>query len=413
MAELTHALTVDEERRLVNSTSWTSFTGQNIQASALEGNTEYLLMASALIMGSDVDRNDFYFRLHDGALIGDSDARLEPRDTSSLKGEMYFWMDRYTTAGTPTQINFQSRTDATSTTQRSISMYMLAIKLADLEDGVDFIDGESLTNLTGLDNTGWTGGGFTIDVGDGVSDWLVFGYCRALSDSSGTQLRMRLTDDGVQVGEAFHLEVEDPVEVRQWGFMWALEGIPSSTLELEFQTNSGTVGLVDIDRNMLFALRLNVFQDYLIDDDTTDVEITAIDTDFGNISVSHTTHTGGASRDWAVFGSAVIGTGDAAKTIRHHIKDGATRLVGDSTEITDGLMQDIAGASDQMPNLRYGEYASVAHNASLTANIKNQENNDVSPTPDILDAHIGWFTWELKGPHLPYLSKRYNTLLRM
>jgi len=414
MAELGHAIGFEEWRRLVDSNSWTDFSFCYIDETDLEANTEYMVIVSALIMGNDPARNDFHFRMEEdgtGTAIGDSEARLEPRDSSSLKGEMYFWMDRYTTPSTPARLRMQGRTDGTSAVQRCISFYGVAIKLDDL-DARDYEDAENLTNLTGLDDSGWTEG-VSITIGDGASDWLVFGYGRTLVDDFSASLLFRLTDDGTIVGEAIKMTGEDNDEVRQWGSMWALEGIASSDVALEFQTDDAVAGTYDIDRCMIFALRLNAFEDYLIDHDPTDTEIAVVDTDYGTISVSHTTDTGGASRDWMLFGASVISKGDNAGTYRHHIRDDTTRIIGDSSDITDGLMQDYAGNTDIVPNVRFGENAAVAHHASLVANIKNQENNDVIPTPDIIDAHMGWFTWELAKPHLPYHNRRHNTLLRM
>ncbi len=392
MAELGHAIGFDETRRGVVNTSFIDFLDCKIAAADLEDSTEYIVIVSALIMGSDPARNDFYFRLEaNGSLIGDSDARLEPRNSSSLMGEQYFWMDRYTTPATAVDIQFQGHSDATATNQRCVSFYAVAIKVSDL-DAADFEDDENLTNLSSLDSSGWTVG-TDITIGDGVSDWLVFGYARCLVDDTGTALLMRITDDAVQVGETLRLSGEDTVEVRHMGFMWALEGIASSDINLEFQTSDAVAGKMDVDRCMIFALRLNQFEDYLIDHDATDTEITSIDTDFGTISVSHTTNTA-ATRNWMVFGSAIVGTGDDIKQIRHHIKDSSTILFGDATDITDGAMNSHAGSADQLPQVRFGANDSIADSTSITAEIKNQENNDVAPTPDILDAHLGWFTWE-------------------
>ncbi len=411
MGELTHATRVEEQRRLVNTNSFTNFANCNILAADLEDATEYLLIVSCLLMGADTARNDFHFRLHDGSVIGDSTARIEPRNSSSIFGEMYFYMDRYTTPATAAQINFQGHTDGTSTTQRCISFYAVAIKISDLK-ATDFEDAENTTNLSGLTDTAWTEG-IDITIGDGESDWMVFGYGRVLVDTDGVQIRMRLTDDGTMVGEEIHLEGEDSVEIKHMGFMWVLKGIPSSDINLEFQTDIGTSGLMDIDRCMLFALRLNQFEDYLSDHDTTDTNITATDTDFGTISVSHVTRTGGNSRDWMIFGGSVITTGDDIKAFRHHIKDSSTIIIGDSPDVATGLRQNHAGGEDRVPNIRFGPNAAVTHGTSFTANIKNQEDNDVTPQPVIVDQHMAWFTWQFKEPFLPYHSKPPSILLRM
>lgn len=397
MAEVGHAVAVWEERQNAFSQNWNNFANCLIPAADLEGGTEYLLIVSALIMGSNPALNDHYFRLEENnnGQLGDSFARLEPHDANSGVGEMYFYMDRYTTPSSVEDIQFQGHTDSPTRVVRCISFYAVAIKLSDL-DAADYEDAENTTNLSSLSNAAWTNG-TSITIGDGVSDWLVFGYARCIVDHNGTALHMRIEDDGTPVGEEVRLSGENTVEERQWGGMWALEGIASSTIDLEFQTNSATSGRMDVDRCMLFALRLNAFEDYLVAHDATDTEITSTGVDYGTISVSHTTSTGGSSRDWVAFGMSIISKGGNDGHYRNHLYDStspATIIVGDSTDITNGMIQRYAGNADYVPNLRFGGL-SAASGTEFTAEIKNQENSDVLPTPDIIDAHIGWFTWEL------------------
>lgn len=393
--EVGHAVTVDEWRHTVFSQSYNTFTDCNIAAEDLIGSTEYIIIISAMIQANDINRNDHYWRLEDDdGAIGDSESRFETRNANSSVGEMYFFMDRYTTPSAPSDIRLRGHSDSPTDVVRCNSFYAVAIELADL-NATDYEDSESLTNLTSLSNASWTEG-TSITIGDGVSDWLVFGYARCLAQYAPVSIRMRITDDSTQVGEYLEYEDEDSVDIRQLGCMWALEGIASSTIALEFQTDSSTSGRIDIDRSMLFALRLDAFEDHLLTHDATDTEMAVVDTDYGTISVSHTTNTA-ATRDWAIFGNSIILKSGSDGHYRHHIYDDTTLLIGDSldTGVDNGVRHVYTGSEDQVVNLRFGEYVRVADATGLIAEIKNQENTDVLPTPDIIDAHMGWFTWEL------------------
>jgi len=390
MAEIGHAYVSQTGLVTSNSTSWTTPTNFEITGGSLTGSKNYILIANALVGGKAAGQNDFMFQLLEngvGQLAG-SEARLEPRRTADNSGQLYFFVDKVATASTPNDYEFQFKRAASGSQNAKINDFqILMLNLDDITTS-DWKFDEDNTNLDSLSSSAWTDGA-EITAGDGSSDWLIAYSAHVNVDTVGASIRCALNVDGSSL-DHIDLESEDVEEQMVIGGFAYLDGISSSAIKLQFQTDSGTAGQMDVDRSAIFALRLDKFEDHFGERDTTDVPVTGSGSTTTVGSTAHTTDTA-AARDWCFLGYTLSDTGDNQKRLHRQLQSGATGvIVGD---LTDHVV--MAGNSDNVSMPLIGEETDVDDDTSITLNYQVQEESDVSPNPVFIDTHLIGFTFEL------------------
>ena len=388
MAEVGHALTRDSGNRSSSSSSYGISGAAEILGSALTGSAEYFLLAIVGVGGSSTGNNgNEHIIADDSGQIALSHSRIEPRRSNSANSHSYMWFHKYTAPASPGDVEVRYRNSASGTV-RTGDANLIAINLDDLAAG-DWAYDEDTTSHTTLDNSAWTDGA-SVTIGNGSDDYAVFYHAHVIVDTTSSAIRMRLVIDGTPL-DYIDLEGEDSVEEYCiGGIAYVAAPGASITAKVQIQTDSGSSGVMDVDSNKIFALRLNAFEDYAGIHETTNTFITAADVNTEVANIGATTNTA-ASRDWAVCGFALNDVDDSAKRTERHLEDSSLGTAAGGT--SDDFVQN--GVTDQTPLPLFGEFTSVADATTFNLDFDCTEENDVSPQPEIIDAHIIAFTWEI------------------
>ena len=338
----------------------------------------------------------------------------ECRRTGLATGHQHFSFRRSTMPGTGTYRNNRDfrgwvRSDGTNTL-RVAQTALLLIDLTDLAEGDEFLWDDDATSYTTLDNTAWTEGA-TVTVPH-AGNWLFFSYAHVIVDSSTAAIRVKLTINDTDHGNYLELAAEDVSEEYCHGSIIPIAGLAAGdVVKFEFQTNSATAGVLDIDSNRIFALKLDIFDDHFMEYDPTDTAITTVDTDEEVASFTHTTR---LTQDTDYI---------CGVTAIHDVLNSAARCSVRLDETTDGdIVGNIADSTcqnavnDQVPlGPCWQMYAGQSNGSAKTFNvIVNEEEGGIS-LGTIVDTWAWGFTpnFAQSGPHEIFYGKRPNTLLRM
>ena len=389
MSEIGHAFVSQTGLVTSNSTSWSTPTNFEITGGSLTDSKNYILIANCLVGGKSTSNNDFMFQMLENGVgqLGGSQARIEPRRSADNSGHLYFFMDKVTTAASANDYEFQfKRYGAGASNAKINDCQLLMLNLDDLTTD-DWEFAEDNTNLNALDNSAWTDGA-SITAGDG-GNWLIAYSAHVNVDAVAGSIRMALNVDGSNL-DHIDLESEDTDEEYVIGGLAYLDSLSSSTIKLQFQTDSGTAGDLDVDRNAIFALRLAAFEDHFGERDTTDVPITSAGTTTDVGAVTHTTDTAD-TRDWCFLGYTLSDTGDNGKRIHRRLYSAATGAI--TGDLSDHLI--ISGTTDNVAIPLIGEEADIDDDTSVALKYQVQEESDVSPNPVFIDTHLMAFTYEI------------------
>ena len=378
-------ITVVQSSALVSNTAnaWTTHTSKQIASSELTGDANYLLAIMANVGGNNTSANDFRYRLNAGGVLTGSEARHEPRRSGNNNGHQFGWVGTYTAPSTPVDINLQSNSDGANACLIS-DYHAIAINLDDLA-GADYATDEDTTSNANVASGSWTNGA-SITIGDGSSDWLVIASSHWLIDSASDSLRFRIDAGGTGRAE-IQLEGEDTAEEYCVATMTYLAAPASQTVQAQIRT---TAGNHDCDRTFIAAIRLDAFEDHAGARTTTGTSITGVDTDTTVETLAHTTSTA-AARDWVFFGMAINDVGEDSKLTERRLEDSTLGIAAGN--ITRQSAQH--GDTDLVPMLLIGELTSVADSTALDIDYIVQEDGDVTPNPEIVEASIVGFSSEL------------------
>lgn len=387
MTEISHVVNQSDGVVTDSTDSWTSHTNKRVDVNALNASTDYLVGMFAQIGGSSTAADDFQFRIRsETATLTGSEARIEPRRSSTTSGTSYGWVGVYTTSSTPEtdrDLRLQTNSDGINDCYLG-DFYGFALSLGDL-DAADYETSEDLTSNANVASGSWTNGA-SITIGDGSSDWLVFSSSHWLIDAASDSIRFRIDAGGTAHGE-IQLEGEDTAEEYCVATLAFLSAPASQTVQAQIRTTSGSN---DCDRTFIGAIRLDAFEDHAGVRDTTATAITTVDTDTVSGTLTHTVSTPSA-RNWVFFGLGINDVGDNDKRTHRRIEDSSLGSIAGNT--TDHVVQN--GDTDEVPMMLLGELSSVADAASLDIDYIVQEEADVTPNPTIDETTIVGFSWDI------------------
>ncbi len=396
--QIGHAIAKDEAAHNVNSASFISFdaTDAAILGADLEPYSDYLFFYVTGMMGSDQSKVVFQYRIFEdnGIERPNSRAVFEPRQVNTFTAQNYIYMERFQTGSVPNDFIIQGLTDAVSL-ERINHFYAMAIRLDDLSVK-DFEYDDDPTNLTSLSNSAWTDGA-QVTVGNGSDDYLILSTAHVIVDSVSAAIRMRV-DVGGTPFDFIELEGEDTAEEWCIGMIQYVAAPAASTvIKNQFQTDDASSGLMDVDNNSMFALKLNAFKDHAGIRDGTDTAIDAVDVGKVIATMPHTTSTP-ADRTWAFLGMAINDVGEDTKQTRRALVDNVLGNIVGGTPGTQTITQIVQNSgTDQTPILLMGEKEFIANATELDVDYVVEEDSDIVPEPSIIDTHIAAFTWELAG----------------
>jgi len=406
MTAINYAIEEDSTARSTANSSYTKVGGSGVQeilGAELQASTDYVLIVSAIISGSSASANDFEFIIYiDGVSVTTSYHRLEPRQTASSRGHQYFFIHRFTTTGTPGDIEFRMKTAGVNTAS-NYDLYMLAIPVGELTSA-DFGYIEDTSDFTNVSSVAWvdTAATFTNPF-DGTSDYLLCSFTHWEVDTPSDDLRMQVDLDGGSTSvSSLQFEGEDNAEEYCFGDMVYLAA-PAATHDplLQIRT-TGDRG--DCLHSALFYLRLNAFSDHFGTRDVTGVTLSATATDYVVATATHTTDTTGA-QDWIVGGSGIKTQTDNSKLTRRRVEDAVLGVLAGNN--VDGILGN--GTADVIGMPVFNVVSAVADATSLDIDYVVVEVSDVSPNYDADEASLWGFTPELAvGGIIPYAAHHYT-----
>jgi hypothetical protein len=403
-------LVVLDDNTLDTTTSATYQTAKSIAGSSLQGSTNYIVIVQSCHGCDNVSSSGNRMRVStDGGTTAaqDSEQRAELRPSSAFFGEQYFYMQKYQTAATPDDVLVEIHSNGTDTV-RCRDTHILMINLDEL--GPDFWAwSEDLTDYNNV--TTGTNTSAEVTIGDGIGDWLVF-YCTTWNhDTVGHDIELKLRDTAPTNYGDLRFEVEDALETRCYGNVYAFEALAAEeTLTLRVAGPDG--GTSDCLRSAVFAIRMDAFEDYFIHNDeaTSETQIVNVTTTYTVTTATHTTDTS-ESRDW-VFGANARWNvqGDLAKTPSEEISDATLgSLVGDRFS---GYGYN--GALARPNTTRWTESTSVADGLALDIDYLVYEPFDADPDYGAFECLIFGFSTHYRQPWQEVkLAQRTRTYLRM
>ena len=388
--EIGHVLVTSATDQTNATTTWTTPTGFEITGAALDANSTYLLLVSAIISGNLTTVDLYEFRTFDAKAagqLGESYARLKPRIADARSGYPYLFMTQVTTDASPTgdDYEFQFRVNTGTDTAQIADFYMLAIKTDDITAS-DFKYNDHTTDIN--DPVTWTDGA-SVTLGDGSSNWLVISTMKCVPDLATADSCMgRLSVDAVTRNgiRDEHIDLDENF-VMGWASYLAA---PASSIVVKNQVQSFS-GNWDITNNTIFALRLDAFEDHNGVWDTTSVPITGFDTDFITATSAFTTVTV-ATENWLWLGDQHYSVGTGGEQMSYRLNDSTRGLIAGSTNTE--YVENRDNAADQR-HVFWGEDASVANSTAYDVDHIVQENTGVTPQPVVDETVVVAFTWEL------------------
>jgi hypothetical protein len=112
-------------------------------------------------------------------------------------------------------------------------------------------------------DAGWSNLSPSVTIGDGVSDWLIFGTFQCDQPQAGGQIQFGLFDGSVNTEYAMH-QFADVADIKSIVFSAVLTGIASTTFQTAARAVAASGDTARIFTSGLHVLRLNRFAQYSI-----------------------------------------------------------------------------------------------------------------------------------------------------
>jgi len=129
-------------------------------------------------------------------------------------------------------------------------------------ENVDWFSSVTAPFVT-VNDTGWSNLSPNITIGDGVSDWLIFGTFQCDQPQAGGQIQFGLFDGSTNTEYAMH-QFADTADIKSIVFSAVVQGISSTTFRTAARAVAASGNTARIFTSGIYALRLNRFAQYSI-----------------------------------------------------------------------------------------------------------------------------------------------------
>ncbi len=323
--------------------------------------------------------------------FGESEAIEETDQTSASYKTPYFWHTVWT-ADTNYEIEVQMYNGTLFNTSRVEDITLVAINVEDLIDHGDLKYDYDLTGGT-LTTTPTTKASVTWTPENNNDTWWVAGYSQAdIVDINSDQYEARLDIDSTDYSIQ-SIEGEDAADTPLYGLGWA-QTLSNSSHTASIQLSESAAN-EQWDAVGIFALRLDVFEDFAIDTTSGDQELTAGVGSYNEIAeITPTPQTAG---NWITAGGFIADDNGGRVTAR--IQESAANITDE-----DGGFQH--NAADTVP-FTAGDIASFDTSAK-DLDFDARETNNVTPNPDATDTWLVAFSMEQKAIDVSGSYKTYD-----
>ena len=328
MAAVNHFYAEDLTARSTNSTSFVTLI--SILGSALSATTNYLIVARAMVWGSNTNQL-FHFRVStadDSAIASKSEHIIEPKSTSD--GAPYFFVHSFQTDASPADVILEHKTANATFASEIDQMSLEVIDLDDLGSANYF---ETISADPGATTDAYPttqADEFTIAGSSlGTDEWLVLAYQRTQIASTAENYRVEALSavdaSSNSVVGTDENEGEDTAETRNTGFA-VRHKASSGTPNFAIQTWTEATNAYYDRGGYAIALKTSAFADFKSVYTAGTASLTTTEATFGTI----TSYSPSVTADHLLFGlwNATI-TSDSPKQTMHIEDDAVEMRTGD------------------------------------------------------------------------------------
>jgi len=265
-AAVGHIIVTQDDFQTTTSATYVDISGAVVPYASMEANEDYVVFVRAYIGNTtSTTTNQNKCRLtKDGSLVGGSEHIYEsPGTTAESVGMIYEW-GGVVNSGASGDLQLQHLSGNGSDTMMADNINIMMIKVDDLTLNTNVFHDTDATTVE-LDDGNfpplvWFDTGAGVTIGDGVSDYLVFGSVRITDFLTGGNTVSVRVNDGSTTLDASGVGRGDSSDQLSMGFaqFWTAPAA-STTLTVEAQ---GTGFPVDKDFASIVAIRLNAFTEY-------------------------------------------------------------------------------------------------------------------------------------------------------
>ncbi|KKL27604.1 hypothetical protein LCGC14_2383490, partial [marine sediment metagenome] len=242
------------------SGSYTNVTGASVAYASMDANTDYAVFVRAYVGNATSSvTNSNKVRLTKGGVEVPGSEQLSEYPTTTVDdvGTLYCW-GGIVASGASGDLQLQQQSGNGADTVFANNVTIMMIKVDDLILNTNVFH-DTDTARVDIHSGNWEETGAAVTVGDGLSDWLVFGSVLVEDFSIGTSTPEIRVSDGSATQRGTLTTKGDGTDVLTLGFMQLWQGVASSTT-LSVQAKGSWAN--DKVYASVIAIRLNAFRDY-------------------------------------------------------------------------------------------------------------------------------------------------------
>ncbi|MFC1652019.1 beta strand repeat-containing protein, partial [Patescibacteria group bacterium] len=406
VGEIEHYIARRVAEQTTTTANWTNVSGTAESGTTASGNgwidnsnftngEKYLIMAWGYHNTSSTTGSSG-IEIYKTSMLGSSSflesQTIEETDqTSASYKTPYFWHTVWT-ADTNYDLDVRMYNSTPFNTARVEDITLIAMNVEDLIDHGDLEYDYDVAGGT-LTTTPTTKASVTWTPENNNDTWWIAGYSKAdIIDIDSDQFEARLDIDSTDYSIQ-SIEGEDAADTPLYGLGWASQLSNSShTASVQLSESAGNE---EWDAAGIFALRLDVFEDFEIDTTSGDQELSAGSGSYNEIAgVTPTPQTAG---NWITTGGFIADDNNGRVTAR--IQESAANITDE-----DGGWQH--NTADTVP-FTAGDIASYPTSA-MDVDFDARETNNVTPNPDATDTWLVAFSMEQKSVDVSGSYKTYD-----
>ncbi len=244
------------------SATYVDVTGASVPYASMEPNTDYAVFVRAYVGNSTstaTSGNKVRLTKADTLVAGSEHVYESPSTVIDLVGMYYYW-GGIVNSGASGDLQLEQLSGNGSDTVFANNITIMMINVDDV--GLDSNIFHSTDNTTQdvSDSPNWVPTGAAVTVGDGTSDWLVFGSVHVQDFSIGSSQPIVRVNDGTTQLTGSSVGRGDTTDALTMGFMQIWQGVPASTT-LTVEIEGGGWAVEKTYANIM-AIRLDSLVDY-------------------------------------------------------------------------------------------------------------------------------------------------------
>lgn len=380
---LIYATVADYTQRTVTAASWTEVTQYTLSWSALQAagfaaSDDVIIIAKANVGGSNAASLSGQMRASRGTTFAgatawaDSLAAHQPANGGAAFGHSWQWVKKHTLVSSE-NIYFGLQSVGADTA-RADDFVVFVFKLGGT-GGLgpdDYAYAE--TTPAGDAGTSYTDGASVTLPGRKESSWAIFGSAHWLSDSATASVLQKIVVGSDSYSEVQYQGINTGEEFAVGNL--AVVHYAGSDTTAKIQYRSDTASTHDCNRTAIFALRLDAFEAWTLDDNNLTNTLSALDTYVGICTAGVSLPNQSQTSTMLFFGAAVATIGENTKALYGRFRDNGSNEWPATGNDRASYMGN--GAGDKIGPWWMGSKASLTGSYDLY--LEAAEDSDVTPS---------------------------------